>query len=115
MLGNHSSLIYDLTLVTLQVTLQMIEKFRHKGLELFFRTGNTSGIQSAQAKRLRLILTALNQALTIRDVNLPGLRLHPLRGRRKGFWAVVSVSGNWRVVFRIEDGVVFDVDLVDYH
>ena len=92
----------------------MIEKFRHKGLELFFTTGNTSGIQPAQAKRLRLILTALNRALMVRDMNLPGLRLHPLRGPRKGFWAV-SVSGNWRVVFRIEDGIVFDVDLVDYH
>lgn len=92
----------------------MIERFRHKGLALFFQTGNTSGIQASQAKRLRLILTALNQATEIQEVNLPGLRLHPLRGNRRGFWAV-SVSGNWRVVFRFKDGDAFDVDLVDYH
>lgn len=92
----------------------MIEKFRHKGLELFFTTGNTRGIQPAHAKRLRLILTALNRASAIRDMNLPGLRLHPLRGPLRGFWAV-SVSGSWRVVFRFEEGVAFDVDLVDYH
>ena len=92
----------------------MIEKFRHKGLERFFRTGDTSGIQPAQARRLQLILTALNQAVKVQDLNFPGLRLHLLRGTLKGFWAV-SVSGNWRVVFRFEDGEVFDVDLVDYH
>ena len=92
----------------------MITKFRHKGLETFFLTGSTAGIQSAQAKRLRLILTALNQAVSIQDLNLPGLRLHPLRGDRQGYWAV-NVSGNWRVIFQFDDGDVFDVELVDYH
>ena len=92
----------------------MVRRFRHKGLERFFATGNTAGIQPAHARRLRLILTALNQAVSIQDMNVPGLRLHPLRGDRKGFWAV-SVSGNWRVIFRFERGEALDVDLVDYH
>jgi len=92
----------------------MIQRFRHKGLDQFFTTGSTAGIQPAFTSRLRLILSVLNQATDIRDINLPGLRLHPLRGDRQGFWAV-SVSGNWRVIFRFEDGDVLDVDLVDYH
>ena len=92
----------------------MIIRFRHKGLKSFFHTGSTAGIQPAQSKRLRLILTALNQAGSIQDLNLPGLRLHPLRGDQQGYWAV-SVSGNWRVVFRFDGGDVFDVELVDYH
>jgi len=92
----------------------MIQRFRHKGLEQFFTTGSTAGIQPAHTSRLRLILSVLNQATNIRDINLPGLRLHPLRGDRTGFWAV-SVSGNWRVIFRFEEGDVLDVDLVDYH
>ena len=92
----------------------MIQSFRHRGLERFFSTGSTAGIQPNHAGRLRLILTALNQATNIPDMNLPGLRLHPLRGDRRGFWAV-SVSGNWRVIFRFEDGDAFHVDLIDYH
>ena len=92
----------------------MIANFRHKGLESFFHTGSTAGIQAAPAKRLRLILTALNQAVRIQDLNLPGLRLHPLRGNCQGYWAV-RVSGNWRVIFQFADEIAFDVDLVDYH
>jgi len=92
----------------------MIQRFRHKGLEQFFTTGSTAGIQPAHNNRLRLILSVLNQATDIRDINLPGLRLHPLRGNKQGFWAI-SVSGNWRVTFRFEDGDILDVDLVDYH
>ena len=92
----------------------MIQRFRHKGLERFFTTGSTAGIQASHSGRLRLILTALNQAAKVGDMNLPGLRLHRLRGNLQGFWAV-SVSGNWRVIFRFGDGDVLDVDLVDYH
>lgn len=92
----------------------MIQHFRHKGLEQFFTKGNTAGIQPAHASRLRLILSVLNQANEIRDIDLPGLRLHPLKGDRRGSWAV-SLSGNWRVVFHFEEGDVLGVDLVDYH
>jgi toxin HigB-1 len=64
--------------------------------------------------RIRRILTVLDAAETIDGIALPGFRLHPLKGDRKGLWSV-TVSGNWRIVFRFEGGDVFDVDLVDYH
>lgn len=47
-------------------------------------------------------------------MNLPGFRLHPLKGDLAGYWAV-SVSGNWRVIFRFEEGHAAEVDLLDYH
>ncbi|HEX9626409.1 MAG TPA: type II toxin-antitoxin system RelE/ParE family toxin [Acidiferrobacterales bacterium] len=92
----------------------MVKHFRHKGLELFYRTGNARKVQAAHAKRLRLILTMLNAASRPEQMDAPGLYLHPLKGDRKGFWAV-SVSGNWRVTFRFEDGHACEVDYVDYH
>ena len=92
----------------------MIRTFRHKGLARFFRTGSTAGIQTAHARKLRLILGRLNVATCIEDMDLPGLRLHPLTGRRTGTWAV-TVSGNWRVTFRFEDGDVEIVNYEDYH
>ncbi len=91
-----------------------IKSFAHSGLKGFFNNGNVSGIQPAHAKRLRLILTALNVARSPRDMGLPGLRLHALKGQMQGFWSV-SVSANYRVVFRFDSGEVFDVDYVDYH
>lgn len=88
--------------------------FRHKGLRLFFSTGKTSKIQAQHADRLRLILGRLNVAREPRDMNLPGLRLHPLKGDRQGTWAV-RVSGNWRVTFVFVDQDVDQVDYEDYH
>jgi proteic killer suppression protein len=64
--------------------------------------------------KLRYTLGVLGQAHTPQDVNLPGYVLHPLSGDLQGFWSV-RVSANWRVIFRIENGDAFDVDLVDYH
>jgi proteic killer suppression protein len=92
----------------------MIRNIRHKGLEKFYNEDETRGIQPAHVKRVRQILTRLDYARTIQDMDAPGLRLHPLKGEYKGFWAV-SVSGNWRVIFRFEEGDAFDVDYVDYH
>ncbi len=63
---------------------------------------------------VRDILARLNASASPTDMNLPGFRLHPLKGDRVGFWAV-TVRANWRVVFRFEDGHVVDVDYVDYH
>ena len=91
----------------------MIRSFKHKGLARFFRSGNTAGIQAAHAKRLRLILGRLHAASDARDMDLPGLRLHPLTGNR-GVWSV-TVSGNWRVTFRFEDGDAEIVNYEDYH
>lgn len=91
-----------------------IKGFRHKGAERFFTTGAKSGIQSQLAERLRLILGRLNVSTSARDMNLPGLDLHQLRGSRKGTWAV-KVSGNWRVTFAFAGRDAEHVDYEDYH
>lgn len=91
-----------------------IVRFRHKGLERLFTQGSTAGIQSKHAKRLRLILGRLSVATEPRDMGLPGLQLHPLKGDRQGTWAV-QVSGNWRVTFRFVGPDVSDVNYEDYH
>ena len=92
----------------------MIRSFKHKGLARFFETGSKSGIQAQHADRLRLILGRLSAASAPEDMGLPGLRLHPLRGPRKGTWAV-WVSGNWRITFRFVEGDADVVDYEDYH
>ena len=91
-----------------------ILKFRHKGLERFFVRGTTAGIQSRHAPKLRLILGRLSVATEPRDMGLPGLGLHPLKGERRGTWSV-SVSGNWRITFAFAGPDVVDVDYEDYH
>jgi len=83
-------------------------------LAKFFESGSRSGIQARHANRLRLILGRLHAATTAQDMSLPGLRLHPLKGSRKGTWAV-WVSGNWRVTFRFVGGDAELVDYEDYH
>jgi proteic killer suppression protein len=88
--------------------------FRHKSLERFFTHETTAGIQNKHAKRLRLILGRLSVAKEPRDMGLPGLHLHPLKGARQGTWAV-QVSGNWRVTFRFVGPDVSDVNYEDYH
>jgi len=92
----------------------MLKSFKHKGLERFYIRGTTAGIQVAHAKRLRLILSNLDQAESPADMDLPGLRLHPLRGDKKGVWSV-SVSGNWRVTFRFNGRDAEIVNYEDYH
>jgi len=92
----------------------MILRFRHKGLERLFASGDTRGVSAQQAKRLRRLLTSLSTATSPLNMNIAGYRLHQLAGERKGEWAV-SVSGNWRLVFRFEGEDATDVDLVDYH
>jgi toxin HigB-1 len=98
---------------TLQFDMAIL-RFRHKGLGRFFTEGSTAGIQSKHAPRLRLILGRLSVAAEPRDMGLPGLALHPLKGTRQGTWAV-SVSGNWRVTFRFEGPDATDVAYEDYH
>ncbi|MBI2970634.1 MAG: type II toxin-antitoxin system RelE/ParE family toxin [Gammaproteobacteria bacterium] len=92
----------------------MIKSFRHKGLRRFYETGSTAGIQAAQAKKIRLELTALDTAARIEDMAIPGFQLHPLKGDRKGEWAV-SVSGNWRITFEFRDGHAYQLNYEDYH
>jgi len=92
----------------------MLKSFRHKGLEKFFKSGSKAGIQADHANRLRTQLTALAHATGPGDMNAPGWRLHRLRGDWAGFHAV-SVSGNWRLVFRFDGQNAVDVDYLDYH
>jgi toxin HigB-1 len=83
-------------------------------LKKFFESGDHSKIQSAHRKRLRLILTVLHAAEEIKDMNFLGSDLHRLRGDLKDYWSI-SVSGNWRVIFRFMDNDVYDIDYLDYH
>ena len=92
----------------------MIKTFVHKGLERFYKIGETSGIQFIHVGRLRLILSNLDQAESPNDMDLPGLRLHKLKGKRKEVWAV-NVSGNWRVTFRFVDRNPELINYEDYH
>ena len=92
----------------------MIESFRHRGLRLLFEDDDRSKVRADQAERIRLILSALDAASRIEDVNQPTFRLHPLKGALKGFWAI-TVRANWRIIFRFADGRASDVDLIDYH
>jgi proteic killer suppression protein len=93
----------------------MIRTFRHKGLKALYEESNSSGVKQDQVKRLRALLARLEASHCPDDMNLPGLRLHPLSKDLAGFYAV-NVSGNWRMLFRFDRaGDTIDVDLVDYH
>ncbi len=81
----------------------MIKSFKHKGLQKFFETGSTAGIHPAHKQKLRMRLTALDTAIVIADIELPGFRLHPLKGKMQGLWAI-DVSKNWRITFEFKDG-----------
>ncbi len=93
---------------------RMIKRFRHKGLETLFRTGSTKGVDPRLAPKLRHILARLNDGPLPETMDLPGFRLHRLKGDRQGTWSV-WVSGNYRMTFEIEDGEAMNVDLEDYH
>lgn len=92
----------------------MIRSFRHKGLKRFYSTGSTAGIRADHAKRLRMQLTALDTAISLDDMEIPGFRLHPLKGKASGRWSV-WVSGNWRMTFEFRDGNAYVLDYEDYH
>jgi toxin HigB-1 len=92
----------------------MIVSFRHKGLQKYFETGSLAGIQPVHAKRLKMQLAALETAHVVDDMDIPGFRLHPLKGDAKGRWSVV-VSGNWRMTFEFINGNAYVLDYEDYH
>lgn len=92
----------------------MIKSFRHKGPERFFRKSDGRGIQAQHVGRVRRILGLLDEASSPEQLNIPGLFLHPLKGERKGEWAI-TVSGNWRVTFRFDGEDVVVVNLEDFH
>jgi toxin HigB-1 len=92
----------------------MIQSFRHKGLKRFFESGIAAGIQPQHGKRLRMLLVALDTAQSIEDMNVPGFRLHALKGAERGRWSV-WVNGNWRLTFEFRDGHAYVLDYEDYH
>jgi proteic killer suppression protein len=92
----------------------MILSFKHKGLERYFKTGKTSGVQVRHSKRLELILGRLNASTSANDMNLPGLFLHSLTSNRSDIWSV-RVSGNWIVTFRFNGEHAEIVNYEDYH
>ena len=92
----------------------MIKSFRHRGLQRLYERCDRSRINATLVDKVETALGLLDVAETPEAVNLPGYRLHPLRGDLRGFWSI-RVSGNWRLIFRFDDRDVCDVDLVDYH
>ncbi len=92
----------------------MIKSFKHKGLKKFYEQGSKQGIQAQHVPRIRMQLAALDSACRIEDLDIPGYRLHQLKGDRRGIWSI-SVSGNWRITFEFTDGNVYIVNYEDYH
>lgn len=92
----------------------MIVTIKHKGLKKFWETGSTRGVQQDHVRKLNIILTSLDVAQEIKDVDLPSFKLHQLKGDQKGRYAI-WVNGNWRVTFEFENSNVYLVDYEDYH
>jgi proteic killer suppression protein len=92
----------------------MIESIQHKGLKLLWEKDNPSKIPAVQILKIRMILTLLDNAVKVQDMNFPGSDLHLLKGDLAGFWSV-KVNGNYRLIFRFENENAFDVDYIDYH
>ena len=93
---------------------RVIQSFRHKVLRKFFESGSVAGIQPHHVDRLRMLLAALDTAKSIEDMDIPGFRLHPLKGEERGRWSV-WVNGDWRMTFEFKDGHAFVLDYEDYH
>ena len=92
----------------------MIRSIRHRGLRRLYEDNDPRGVTAEHTEKLRDILARLDATRVVTDMDLPGFRLHPLRGNLRGYWAV-TVRANWRVIFRFADGEASDVDYVDYH
>ena len=92
----------------------MIRTFRHRGLRRLYERGEPSKVRADQVDRIALALADLDVGDKSSDLDLPGYRLHPLRGNLRGFWSI-SISANWRIIFRFMEGDAYEVDLIDYH
>jgi toxin HigB-1 len=93
----------------------VVGKFRHKGLRRLYEDDDPSGVPARSVKKIKAILAALEFADDLWQVaTMPGWKLHPLRGDRKGEYSI-TVTGNWRITFRLQGNVVSDVNLEDYH
>jgi proteic killer suppression protein len=92
----------------------MIKSFKHKGLERLFTKGSASGVQADYAGRITLMLDAIDAVEQVNQLDLPGFRLHRLKGDKRNLWSV-RVSANWRITFEFENGDAYILDLEDYH
>jgi proteic killer suppression protein len=92
----------------------VLRTIRHKGLKRLYEQDDPRGVLADHAAKLRDILARLDAAQSVKDMDLPGFRVHALKGDLKGFHAV-TVRANWRVIFRFADADVFDLDYMDYH
>jgi len=92
----------------------MIESIQHKGLKLLWEKDNISKLPATQIIKIKMILTLLNNAVSVEDLNFPGSNLHLLKGDLAGFWSV-KINGNYRLIFRFEKENAFDIDYIDYH
>ncbi len=92
----------------------MIRRLRHRGLERLFANDDRRGLNAEHVDKIARVLAFLDRAARPEDMNLPGFKLHPLKGNLAGYWSV-TVRANWRIIFRFENGDVTNVDLVDYH
>jgi toxin HigB-1 len=92
----------------------VIKNFKHKGLKRLFENDETKEIRVDHVEKIENILLVLNRAAGPHDMDLPGFKVHPLKGDRKGFYGV-TVRANWRIIFRFEEGNACDVELIDYH
>ena len=96
------------------VQYRLIRTFRHRGLKRLFDGDDPRKLRADQTERIALALADLDSADGLRDLDLPGYRLHKLKGDLKDFWSI-WISANWRIIFRFDGGDAYDVDLVDYH
>lgn len=92
----------------------MIRSFRHRGLKRFYERDDPSLIAPSLRDRAEVVLAQLDVAGSPEAMRLPGYRLHALKGKLRGYWSV-TLGANWRIIFRFEDGDVYDVELIDYH
>ncbi|HEU5018918.1 MAG TPA: type II toxin-antitoxin system RelE/ParE family toxin [Pseudolabrys sp.] len=92
----------------------MIRSFRHRGLRRLYEHDDRSKVRPDLADKIVLMLGRLDAAVTVKDMDVHGFGLHRLTGDLKGFWSV-TVSRNWRIVFRFEEGDAYGVDFLEYH
>lgn len=92
----------------------MIRRFRHRGLRRLYEDDDRREVNPEHAGKIARMLARLDEATRPEQLDLPGFRLHPLRGDLAGYWGI-TVRANWRIIFRFEQGDATDVDLVDYH
>jgi proteic killer suppression protein len=92
----------------------MIRRFCHRGLKRLYEDDDRRGLNAQHVEKIERVLLYLDRAEEPWDMNMPGWRLHPLKGEYAGFWSV-TINANWRIVFRFEDGNATDIDYLDYH